>query len=117
LEATSYVTAGTAAVTGVEPGPVTTNAPGAVIVAGAISLLKAAVIASFVGILSVGPGDVVAGTVATTVGMTPIPPGSVHDPPPPPPHPDRILTNTLITTIQTRYAFCDKNLFINPPFK
>jgi hypothetical protein len=43
--------------------------------------------------------------------------GTVQVPPPPPPHPDRILANTLITTIHTRYAFRASNLFIKPPFK
>jgi hypothetical protein len=81
------------------------------------------VIAELIGTLRVGPGVVVAGIVETTVGLAPVVPGpvgvpgAVQDPPPPPPHPDRILTNTLIITIQTRYAFCDIKLFINPPFE
>jgi hypothetical protein len=81
------------------------------------------VIKELLGTLRVGPGGVVAGIVATTVGLpaelpeAPAAPGSVQDPPPPPPHPDRILIKTVIIATLTRNAFCEINLFIKPPFE
>jgi hypothetical protein len=92
------------------------KAPGAVIVAGDISSLNATVIIVLVGTPRVGPGIVVAGTVAVTVGRV-VSLGSFQCPPPPPPHPDRILIKTLIITIQAKYAFRSSNLFIKPPFE
>jgi hypothetical protein len=84
-----------------------------------MSLLKVTVTA--VSGCTIAMGVDLAGTEETTVGLAveppPALPGAVQDPPPPPPQPDMILTNILIITILTRYAFCDINPFINPPFE